>query len=221
MKLEGETRKVKARRPDWYQRLFAWILAKGSGPYQQAVADHKRKLFADVRGEVLEIGPGTGVNLVYYPTDIRWTGIEPNPYMHAYLKREARRLSFPVELRLGAAEQLEADDQSLDVVISTLVLCSVPDVAAVLREVLRVLRPGGRFLFMEHVAAPRGTLTRQRQEWIRPLWKVVGDGCHPDREPWIELENAGFDRVTVEHFRVPFPIIGPHIMGEAIKNSGR
>lgn len=217
MKHEGGTASVRTHRPEWYQRLFVWLLAKGSGPYQRAVADHKQRLFADVCGQVLEIGPGTGVNLVYYPPGIRWIGIEPNPYMHVYLKEEARRLGLSVDVRLGIAEQLEVDDQSVDVVISTLVLCSVPDVARVLREVLRVLRPGGRFLFMEHVAAPRGTPTRRRQEWIRPLWKVVGDGCRPDRETWVELENAGFDCVRIEHFRVPFPIIGPHIMGQAVK----
>ncbi|MBI3950725.1 MAG: class I SAM-dependent methyltransferase [Acidobacteria bacterium] len=201
----------------WSKRFHAWLLAKGSAKYQRVVADRKRRLFADVRGDVLEIGPGTGVNLAYYQRDIRWIGIEPNPFMHAYFKEEAQRLGLNVDLRLGAAERLEAEDHSVDVVVSTLVLCSVPDLAGALQEILRVLKPGGRFLFMEHVAAPRGTRLRRIQRCIQPVWKVLGDGCHPDRETWAAIENAGFESVKIEHFPVPFPIIGPHIMGEAIR----
>jgi len=205
----------------WSKRIYAWMLVKGSPKYQRAVAAHKRKLFADVRGDVLEIGPGTGVNLPYYRADIRWIGIEPNPFMHAYLRKEAERLGLNVDLRLGTAERLEAEDNSVDAVVSTLVLCSVPDLAVTLQEVLRVLKPGGRFLFMEHVAAPRGTRLRRVQRWVRPLWKIIGDGCHPDRETWMALENAGFERVRCQHFRVRFPIIGPHVMGEAVKKQSQ
>lgn len=138
-------------------------------------------------------------------------------FLFRTIAHEAGRLGLAVDLRLGTAERLEAEDNSVDAVVSTLVLCTVPDVAATLQEVLRVLKPGGRFLFMEHVAAPRGTRLRRVQQWIRPLWKVIGDGCHPDRETWTIIETAGFDSVKIEHFQAPFPIFGPHIMGEAIK----
>jgi ubiquinone/menaquinone biosynthesis C-methylase UbiE len=204
-------------RPGWYQRFFAWMMAKGMGRYQQAVAHHKRNLFTDLRGDVLEIGPGTGANLVYFPPDIRWIGIEPNPFMHAYLKDEAQRVGLNIDVRLGTAERMEADDRSVDAVISTLVLCSVPDVSVVLRDIMRVLRPGGQFVFMEHVAAPQGTSLRRVQRAIRPVWQWVGDGCQPDRELWVELGRAGFERVECRHFQVPFPIIRPHIMGVATK----
>lgn len=200
------------------KRLFAWLMAKGSGGYDKFVGDRKRSLFANLHGNVLEIGPGTGPNLPYYPKDIHWIGIEPNPFMHPYLQQEAQKLGLNnIDLRTGTAEQINAEDYSMDSVVSTLVLCSVPNLAATLQEVLRVLKPGGRFLFIEHVAAPRKTLLRQVQSTIRPIWKVIGDGCHPDRETWLRIENAGFTSVNFEHFEAPYPIVSPHIIGVATK----
>jgi ubiquinone/menaquinone biosynthesis C-methylase UbiE len=201
----------------WYKRIFAWLLAHGTPKYDRAVADRKRALFADLKGDVLEIGPGTGINLSYYPAGIHWMGIEPNPFMHPYLQKEAERLGLNIDLRRGDAEQLEIRDNSIDVVISTLVLCSVADLNSALREILRVLKPGGRFIFMEHVAAPPGTLLCRLQRGIRPVWKVVADGCRPDRETLAAIENAGFASVSCQDFRAPVPIFGPHIAGVATK----
>lgn len=183
------------------------------------VTEHKRSLLGDLHGDVLEIGPGGGANLPYYSAGIRWAGIEPNLYMHRYLREKARSLDLPVALRTGIAEQMGFEDGSFDAVVSTLVLCSVNRLPRVLQEILRVLRPGGRFVFIEHVAAPDGTRTRRVQGWIRPVWKMIGDGCHPDRETWVAIEEAGFDRVDLRHFRVPFPIVGPHICGFAVKKN--
>ncbi|MEH2145974.1 hypothetical protein [Nostoc sp.] len=84
-------------------------------------------------------------------------------------------------------------------------------------EISQVLKPGGCFLFLEHVAAPQGTLLRQLQSIISPIWKVIGDGCHPNRETWIALENAGFTSVTYERFDAQLPIVSPHIIGVATK----
>lgn len=200
------------------KRLFAWMMAQGGGIYDKAVQERKQSLFANLHGHVLEIGPGTGSNLAYFPKDISWIGIEPNPFMHSYLKKEAHKLCLNnVDLRTGTAEQIEAKDNSMDAVVSTLVLCSVPNLAATLQEILRVLKPGGRFLFIEHVAAPQGTVLRKVQSTIRPIWKVLGDGCHPDRETWVALEKAGFTNINYEHFRAPVPIVSPHIMGVGTK----
>ena len=203
----------------WYKRVFAWLMAQGSPGYERAVGERKQALFANIHGDVLEIGPGTGPNLPYYPRDIHWIGIEPNPYMHSYLKKEAERLGLNIDLRSGTAERLDAEDNSIDAVVSTLVLCSVPDLPGTLQEVLRVLKPGGRFLFIEHVAAPQGTLLRKIQSGIKPIWKEIGDGSNPDRETWIALENAGFESVNYQHFEAPVPLVSPHIVGVATKKA--
>ena len=167
--------------------FFAWMMAQSSGTYEKIVGERKRSLFANLQGKVLEIGPGTGPNLPYYPKDIQWIGIEPNPHMHSYLQKQAEKLGLTIDLRIGNTEWLDAEDNSIDTVVSTLVLCSVPNIDYTLQAILRVLKPGGRFLFLEHVAAPQGTVLRQLQRTISPIWKVIGDGCHPDRETWIAL----------------------------------
>ncbi len=206
--------------PYWYKRLFAWLMAHGMTKYETEMADQKRALFADLHGNILEIGPGTGPNLSYYPSDIHWIGIEPNPYMHSYLQQKAEQLGLDIELSLSTAEHLDVEDNSIDAVVSTLVLCSVDNLAVVLKEILRVLKPGGRFFFIEHVAAQPGTLLRQTQHCIQPLWTVIGDGCHPDRDTGIALENAGFERVDYQHFRADvLPIVSPQIIGVAIKKA--
>jgi ubiquinone/menaquinone biosynthesis C-methylase UbiE len=201
-----------------YYRLHAWALAKGISKYEEAVANQKRALFGELRGTVLEIGPGSGVNLQYYSTDIRWIGIEPNPFNHPNIQMAADRAGIEIELRSLDDDRLQADDNSIDAVVSTLVLCTVPDQTATLLEILRVLKPGGRFAFIEHVAAPRDSLLRKAQRMIRPAWKWIADGCCPDRETASSIEAAGFSSVEIESFRAPLPrIFSPHIAGVAVK----
>ena len=200
------------------QRVFAWALARFNTRYERFVSQHKRRLFADVAGIVLEIGPGTGVNLRYLmPDRVRWTGVEPNPFMEPYLRQEASRVGMPIEIRIGTADTLPVADNSVDAVISTLVLCCVPCPQRCLQEVLRALKPGGRFIFIEHVAAPRGSWLRRTQDLVTPLWKRLGDGCHPNRETWVEVERAGFKRVTYESITAPTPLVSPQIIGVAVK----
>jgi SAM-dependent methyltransferase len=206
-----------------YKRFFAWMMARGSTKYERQVAARKRALLSPLRGDIVEIGPGAGANLAHFPAGVRWIGYEPNPYMHAYLRQEAERCGMAVELRGDLAEQLDLPDASVDAVVSTLVLCSVEDLDATLRQVLRVLRPGGRFVFIEHVAAPRGTRLRRWQDRIAPLWRALGDGCCPNREIWAAIENAGFADVRIEHFHVavPLPLEALHISGVATKAAER
>src|SRR5258706_582852 len=164
-----------------WQWAQAFIQARFNRQSEASVADRKQALFTGISGDVLEIGPGTGVNLVYLPVGIRWIGIEPNTYMHPYLRELGLKLGLSLDIRVGFAEHLPVADNSMDIVISTQVLCSVADPATVLREIQRVLKPGGRFLFVEHVAAVPGTRLRRWQRLARPMPALLG-GCHPDRE---------------------------------------
>jgi ubiquinone/menaquinone biosynthesis C-methylase UbiE len=165
---------------------------------------------------VLEIGPGTGVNLPYLQPGIRWTGVEPNAYLREETRAEAARRGVDARVLTGVAGQLPLPDRSVDAVVATLVLCSVPDQDAALAEVRRALRPGGRFVFIEHVGAPRGTWLRRVQRLVRPVWRIFGDGCHLDRDTVAAIERAGFARVQVEQFRVPAGLVAPHAAGVAI-----
>jgi ubiquinone/menaquinone biosynthesis C-methylase UbiE len=201
------------------KRVHAWMLAHLAARYERMVADRKRALFADLRGDVLEIGPGAGPNLRFYPSGVRWIGIEPNPYMYPYLRESARQVGLNIEIRSGTAERIEAETASMDAVVSTLVLCSVRDPGGTLQEIFRVLKPGGRLVFIEHVAAPRGTRLRRFQDLLSPLWKWFTDGCNPNRETWVTIEQAGFERVHYEHFRVPLGLVGTQIAGVATKKN--
>lgn len=199
------------------QRLFAWGLAQGGAAHERLIAPRKRDLLGSLEGTVLEIGPGTGANLEYYSASARLLGIEPNPHMHQYLRRAMECRGRPMELRDGTAERMDVSEGTVDAVVSTLVLCSVRDQRAALAEVLRVLKPGGRLVFVEHVAAPRGTWRRRVQRLVRPVWSALGEGCEPDRETWQAIERAGFSEVVCDHFRLPVPVVWPHIAGWAVK----
>ena len=102
-----------------------------------------------------------------------------------------------------------------------LVLCSVPDPAAVVRDIRRILKPGGRFVFIEHVAAPRGSSLRRLQRFVKPFWWYFADGCRPDRELTEVIRSSGFSEVNLEEFDVPREaapaVVSPHVLGVAIK----
>jgi SAM-dependent methyltransferase len=207
------------------QRLFAWTTAH-QGNYEASMVARKRALFGDLHGDILEIGPGAGANLRYYPADVRWVGVEPNPFMRPYLEKSIRELQRPAgRFHIDGGDpsgvHLPADDESMDAVACTLVLCSVPHPEDSLKEIVRVLKPGGRFAFIEHVAAPRGTRLRSSQDFVQPLWTLIADGCHPNRETWHAISQAGFGRVELEHFRSSGGLAGPHIAGTAVKAGAR
>jgi SAM-dependent methyltransferase len=195
--------------------------------YERHQGARREALVAEVEGTVLEIGPGTGVNLPLLAAraaagvPLRWIGVEPNPAMRTRLERRAGALGFPIELPEPTDGRLPAEDGSCDVVLATLVLCSVTDPEGLLAEVRRVLRPGGRFLFLEHVAAERGTGVRRWQERLAPLWSILADGCRLDRETEARIRAAGFARVEAEAFPMPREavpaVLSPHLLGRAIR----
>lgn len=217
-----------ANRPSWYRRLFAWgmsqmtqadensIRLKDCQTYNSA-AELKQTLLGDLRGRVLEIGPGAGINFPYYSPEIEWIGIEPNDHMRPYLEREAQKYGLNIQVYQQDAEGLPVADNSIDAVVSTYVLCSVDRLDETLRDIRRVLKPGGRLIFYEHVADPNESWLRRLQRGIRPLWKWAFDGCHPDRETAEAIADSGFDRVDYYRFRIWAPIVSPHVAGVAIE----
>jgi len=205
----------------WRKQIFASLLSRGNGRHEAAVGARKEQLFDSVRGTVVEIGPGAGNNLSYLSPLVRWIGIEPNPFVHAHLLERADRLGLSAEVRLAHADATQLPSGSVDAVIGTLVLCSVDDVDETLAEVKRILRPGGRFVFLEHVAAPEGTWRRSAQRMLNPLQSFFGDGCRLDRETWKSIAAAGFARAEIEHFELPLLLGGTHIAGVAIKAGRR
>lgn len=198
-------------------KIHAWLMSHAGPRYDRLVRDRKQRLFDGLRGDILEIGPGTGINLPYYVAGTRWIGVEPNIHMSPHLEDAIRAAGLPAEVRGGIAERLPVENSSQDAVVSTLVLCSVSDARQALREIRRVLKPGGRFVFMEHVASARGTRLRTIQQWAQPLWGCLADGCHTNRETWKLIEAAGFREVQLEHFRLPLALVAPQIAGVAIR----
>ncbi|MBF2097120.1 MAG: class I SAM-dependent methyltransferase [Gloeomargaritaceae cyanobacterium C42_A2020_066] len=193
-------------------------MAHTMADYEQAVAPHKHDLFAGIGGRILELGAGTGPNAVYYPPGSTWIALEPNPYMYPYLKQAAQTHGLHLELAAGRAEAIPLADASVDAVVSTLVLCSVSNPSQVLQEVLRVLKPGGTFHFLEHVAAPTQTRLWHWQKRLKPLWRCLADGCCPDRETGRSVEQAGFASVNYTAFEAPLPaLVRPQLVGRAHK----
>lgn len=207
----------RASRADWYRRVHAWMLSRENGRYASIMSPRKRSLLGGLEGTIVELGPGGGHNLRFFRPTVQWIGIEPNPHAHRYIRDEARKAGVTARILAGRGEDIPLPDATADAVVSTLVLCSVNDPRRVLAEVLRVLKPGGTFAFVEHVAAPEETGMRTIQRMIRPCWRLIADGCNPDRETWRFLEAAGFENLAIDHFKVSLAVTAPHIAGRGTK----
>jgi ubiquinone/menaquinone biosynthesis C-methylase UbiE len=172
-------------------------------------------------GRVLEIGFGAGHNLRFYPAAVeRVIAVDPNPGLSAMALERIKRNSVQVEHHQITAERLPFDDTSFDCVVSTLTLCSIPNVVAALAEVRRVLKPGGEFFFMEHGRCPDPNVNKW-QDRLTPLWKVVGDGCHLNRNIAVLVRDAGLHINSLENLVLPkAPItIGYAYLGKAVRNA--
>lgn len=159
---------------------------------------YRERAISAAEGRVLEIGVGSGLNLPLYPPRVREIlGLEPAPRLLAMSRRTARRLSLPVTLIEGSAETIPLDDRSIDTVITTWTLCTIPAVIQALHEIRRVLRPGGQLLFVEHGLSPEDHI-RKWQDRLTPIWKRIGGGCHLNRPIGTMVEGAGFGITRLE-----------------------
>lgn len=206
-----------------YGRLFARFYDRAFAASEEAgLAQMRADLLARAGGRVLELGAGTGLNLGYYDpgavTELVLT--EPEEPMLRRLTPRASANEPRARAIRAPAEELPFADASFDTVVSTLTLCTVDDVPAALGEARRVLAPGGRLLFLEHVRSHDERAAR-RQDRLTPLWRRIGHGCHPNRDTLAAIKSAGFDVEQVDHGRFPKAprIVEPLISGVALRPS--
>lgn len=203
-----------------WSRMFAWGYDRFLAPSEDAgLADMRRELLAQASGRCLEIGAGTGLNLEHWPESVEELVLtEPDPHMTAQLRKKLDRDARVVE---APAERLPFDDDHFDTVALTLVLCTVPDPEGALREIDRVLRPGGRLLFLEHVRAEDPGLARW-QDRLETPWKWFGDGCHCNRDTLRLLEASPLEVEETDRGRLPkaLPLVRPMLRGSARAAAG-
>jgi ubiquinone/menaquinone biosynthesis C-methylase UbiE len=183
-------------------RLYAALYDRLSAGADAKIAPLRERTAGRAHGAVLEIGGGTGANLAFYPHDARLSVVEPNPHMAARLRAKAERHGLRVQIEPRGGEELPYADATFDAVVSTLVLCSVTDQARVLAEVRRVLRAGGTFHFLEHVASDNPRTLRWQQR-LNPIWRRLADGCTLDRDTASAIRAAGFGSVEIEEAQYP------------------
>ena len=162
---------------------------------QEILLPYRRRLVPMARGRVLEIGVGSGPNLPLYVAGVHVVGVEPSARLLSRARALVQKAGLAVELIEGSAEALPLDAGSIDTVVTTWTLCSIPDTAQALREVRRVLKPSGQWLFVEHGLSPDEGV-RRWQHWLTPLHRRVAGGCHLDRPIRAIVEGGGF---TIEH----------------------
>ncbi|MFN2543758.1 MAG: class I SAM-dependent methyltransferase [Actinomycetota bacterium] len=185
---------------------------------KRGMAELRRDLLSSARGTVVEIGAGTGRNFSHYPAAVtEVVAIEPDPNMLKRARPAAEEAPVKVRVEQATAERLSLDDDVADTVVATLVFCTIPDPAGALAEIRRVLKPEGRFLFLEHVRAQQRRLAAW-QDRLQPVWSAFGGGCHPNRDTPAEIERAGFRLERVERFDFSPNLLldRPHARGVAV-----
>ncbi|XP_024532602.1 methyltransferase-like protein 7B isoform X2 [Selaginella moellendorffii] len=237
--------RIHPKKPRWIEKLYAKFMNSFSG---SGFDKDTAKLFSQIDGRartVLEVGIGTGVNFKYLSgrNDLKITGVDPNKSMEKYAVNSLVAAGFrgdQFEFIHGVGEKIPLESSSIDVVISTLVLCSVTDVSSTMQgiqkcidrrkirfssffssltEVIRVLKPGGQFLFVEHVGAQDGSWLNLFQNLLNPIQVFVADGCHLNRDTLSFIRKARFSSIDARSYRFPSknPLISSYIVGVARK----
>jgi len=195
-----------------FDRFFARDLGRGED-------ELRRELLADLKGTVVEVGPGNGINFPHYPPTVgELVAVEPEPYLRSRAQEAAANADGAIRVVDGTADHLPVADASADAVVIAGVLCSVPDQQAALAEFRRVLRPGGELRFYEHVRSRRPRFARY-QDLVARVWPRLMGGCEPNRETLAAIEDGGFVVDRCRGFGFPaearaYPV-APRILGVA------
>ncbi len=204
-------------------RLIAAVYDRLTRASEEACLQEWRAgLLRDLEGDVLEVGAGTGLNLPHYPRSLaRLVLSEPDRHMRTKLSERVRADGRDrVEVLDASLEQLPLPDAAFDAVVGTLVLCSVPSLDQAVAEIHRVLRPEGRFVFLEHVAAEDRPRRLKWQRRVEPFWKRISGNCHLSRKTEEAIRAAGFGILEVkrESMRKAWPLVRPTVRGVALKS---
>jgi ubiquinone/menaquinone biosynthesis C-methylase UbiE len=207
--------------PDSSRPRFARMYMRSAASAEERGAtDHRRRLLDGLRGTVVEIGAGHGLNFALYPPEVtEVVAVEPEPTLRRQAQSAADSASVPIRVLAGVADELPLEDESADAGVASLVLCTVPDQQLALAELRRVLRPGGELRFYEHVI-PRCQPKRVLFQAIdrSGIWPAVAGGCHAARDTTEAIMQAGFDIEEIERFGFSanrFQPLVPHILGTA------
>lgn len=184
---------------------------------QEALMEYRRRLVPAAEARILEIGVGSGLNLPFYGDKATHViGLDPSQKLLSMAQKASSGTLRPVELLEGSAEAIPLEDKSVDTVVTTWTLCSIPDVSRALGEVRRVLKPSGRFLFVEHGRSPETNISRW-QDRLTPLWRRIGGGCHLNRAIGPLIADSGF---RIEQMETGY-MDGPKLMTFMYEGSAR
>jgi SAM-dependent methyltransferase len=200
--------------------MIGWLYDLLAGRAERAgIGQLRHDLLADLEGDVVEIGSGTGASLPFYDRAARVVAIEPDASMAKRLPAKVEEAKVPVEVVSASAQALPFPDESFDAAVAAFVLCSVEDQGEVLAEARRILRPGGKLVVLEHVLGEGSTA--RWQDRLTPLHKRMAGNCHLNRDTRAAVAHAGFDVAGIESTLLPgtHALVRPGIQGVAIKTS--
>jgi len=185
---------------------------------EMGLREVRREVLGEAVGRTLDVGTGTGANLPLYPDEVSLVLAEPDEHMLKVLRQKlSEDPNRHIELVQAPAEKLPFETSSFDCVVYTMVLCTIPDPEAALVEVARVLRPGGRLLFLEHVRSEDPGFARLQDRWQR-VWRFLADGCNCNRDSLAAIESSPLTLESVRRGRMPMAplIIKPLVYGSAV-----